>query len=87
MCETTAALFDASAGVADSSVLKGPPLNGCQQADCELELIADSEQVDGAESATVGRTTATPSASAEMTPSAEQIAIGRFFNVENVGEV
>src|ERR1700709_446060 len=77
MCEVTAALFGASAGVDESSVLNGPPVKGCQHDACEVELICDTGQVPAAE-ATVGATIAPPTASADATPRAVQMAVARL---------
>jgi hypothetical protein len=76
MCETNAALSVASAGAAGSVVLNGAPVNGCQHAGCEPELICDSGH-EAAASATVGMTSAPATASATATSSAADMAIGR----------
>src|ERR1700722_6043741 len=83
MCETTAALFDASAGEADSWVLNGPPLAGCQQDACEVALICDTGH-DPAASATVGASTAPPTASADAKPNAVQMALARFRRLSSL---
>src|ERR1700735_1318581 len=83
MCETTAALFDASAGVADSSVLNGPPSPACQHCDCEVELIHPTGQ-DVAASAAVGATITPPTANADATPMAVQIAVARFRKLSSL---
>src|SRR5450432_3840864 len=77
MCETTAALLEASAGVDESWVLNRPPVNGCQHDACELELICDTGHVPAA-AATVGVIIAPAPTSADATPTAVQTAVARL---------